>query len=178
MIFLSLPLTVCSLAADEQNSNATRPVQKVYVSLFGRGPSADYLRGKLISKLSRIKTIIVVDNPGAADLIVRGTAAMWLTGYCNPNPRVRYRNSSSVPVYDAKMTLEVENKQDNCVCSDEVKPRFWGSQYVSDNVVNQAAERISRLLRLKKNERQDPSTCDRRPQLVPRGADSFADSGE
>lgn len=66
MVFLSLPLTVCSLAASAQNSNETGPIHKVYVSLFGIGPGADYLRGKLISKLSRIKTIIIVDNPGAA----------------------------------------------------------------------------------------------------------------
>lgn len=177
-IFFCLPLTVCSLAASEQNSNEALPIHKVCVSLFGTGPGADYLRGKLISKLSRIKTIIVVDKPSAADLIVRGAAAMWLTGYYNPNPRVRYRNSSSVPVYNAKMTLEFDNELGRCLWSGKVKPRFWGSQYVSDNVVNQVAQRISRFLQSEKNEQRNPPTCDRRPQLVPRGADSPAGSGE
>lgn len=148
MIVISLQLTVCTLAAGVQNSNEARPIHKVYVDLFGTGPGADYLRGKLISKLSRLKAIVIVDNQAVADLVVRGTAEMWLTGYYNPNPRIRYRNNSSVPVYDAKMSLEFETRLGRCEWSGEVKPRFWGSQYVSDNVVSQAAQRISRFLGL------------------------------
>lgn len=71
---------------------------------------------------------------------------MRLVGYYNSNPRVRYRNSASVRVYDAKMTVELEDKQGRILWSGTLKPRFWGSQYVSDNVVNQAARHVADVL--------------------------------
>lgn len=78
---------------------------------------------------------------------MNGTAAMRLLGYYNSNPRIRYRNGQSIPVYDAKMTLELEDKWGPSLWHGKLKPRFWGSQYVFDNVVNQAGRHVADVLR-------------------------------
>ncbi len=49
------------------------------------------------------------------------------------------RDGPSVPVYDAKMTAELEDRQGRGLWSGKLQPRFWGSRYVSGSIVNQAA---------------------------------------
>lgn len=93
-----------------------------------------------------MRTILIVENPDAADVLLNGAAAMRLVGYYNSNPRVRYRTSTSVRVYDAKMTVELEDRRGLMLWSGTLKPRFWGSQYVSDNVVNQTARQVADVL--------------------------------
>ncbi len=121
-------------------------VHRIFVASFGSNPDAAYLRSKLLSRLGKVRTILIVENPAAADVLLNGAAVMRLVGYYNSNPRVRYRNSSSVRVYDAKMTVELEDRQGLMLWSGTLKPRFWGSQYVSDNVVNQAARQVADVL--------------------------------
>ncbi len=120
---------------------------RLYVSSFGQSSDAVYIRNKLIRRLAEKGRIRIVDDPAAANVLLTGTAAMWLTGYYNSNPRIRYRTSADVPVYDAKMTVELEDKEGRCLWSGALKPRFWGSQYVSDSIVNQAARHVSDILR-------------------------------
>ncbi len=52
------------------------------------------------------------------------------------------KHRTSVPVYDAKRTAELDDKQGRSLWSGNLKPRFGGSQYASDGVVNQAARHI------------------------------------
>lgn len=122
-------------------------VHKVYIGSFGSNPGAIYLRDKLLRRLAKSETIVVVENPADADAFLRGSAAMRLLGYYNSNPRIRYRNRASVAVYDAKMTVELEDRQGRPLWSGNLKPRFWGSQFVSDNVVNQASHHVIEVLR-------------------------------
>ena len=119
----------------------------MYIGSFGLNPGAIYLRNKLLLRLTKSETIVVVENPAEADAVLRGSAAMRLLGYYNSNPRIRYRNSTSVAVYDAKMTVELEDRQGRSLWSGNLKPCFWGSQYVSDNVVNQASHHVIEVLR-------------------------------
>ena len=121
-----------------QSPDRAKGVHRIYVEALGSDPEAVYLRHKLLLKLAKSDNLMVVGDRALADLVLRGTAQMRLTGYFNSNPRVRYRNSASVPVYDAKMSVVIADRQDRCLWSGTLKPRFWGSQYVSDNVVNQA----------------------------------------
>jgi hypothetical protein len=130
-----------------KNSPPTPKVHRIYVGSFGSSSDADYLRGKLLLRLAKARTILIVDDPATADFVLNGTAAWRLVGYYNSNPRIRYRNSASVRVYDAKMTVELEDKHGRILWSGTLKPRFWGSQYVSDNVVNQAARHVADVLR-------------------------------
>ena len=79
--------------------------------------------------------------------MLSGVAQLRIVGYYNSNPRVRYQNSASVAVYDAKMIVRIEDSGGHSLWSGNIKPRFWGSQYVSDNVVNQAARQVADVLR-------------------------------
>jgi len=134
-------------AACGQSVHRSAGVPRLYVSSFGQNPDAVYLRNKLLLRLARESRILFVDDPVTADVVLNGTAAMWLVGYFNSNPRIRYRTSAEVPVYDARMMVDLEDKQGRSLWSGKLKPRFWGSQYVSDNVVNQAARHVSEALR-------------------------------
>lgn len=123
---------------------------KVFVGSLGQTTDAVYLRDKLIVRLEKSNTVLVVDDPRTADLLVVGSAAMRIVGYYNSNPRIRYRNATSVPVYDAKMSLVLKDTQGRVLWSGILKPRFWGSQYVSDNIVNQAAHHVVEELEVEK----------------------------
>ena len=128
--------------------NATNGAHAVKVFVGSLGPAGDaiYLRQKLILSLQKSHQIVVVDNPDSADLLVLGSAAIRIVGYYNSNPRIRYRNIASVPVYDARMEIELKDGQGRSHWSGKLKPRFWGSQHVSDNVVNQAAQHVVEVL--------------------------------
>jgi hypothetical protein len=160
VIGLLLTTLVASAApAQGHGPNRAQGVHRIYVEALGTDPEAVYLRRKLLSKLAKSHKLMVVDDPTIADLVLRGTAQMRPTGYYNSNPRVRYRNSASVPVYDAKMSVVIANGQGRCLWSGTIKSRFWGSQYVSDNVVNQAARHVVDVLRQRENERHSPPDC-------------------
>jgi hypothetical protein len=118
---------------------ALHAIRKVYVEPFQSDPSAAFIRGKLIQKLSRHQGFILVNHVEDSDAILQGSAAFWITGYYNPSPRIRYRTSRDVPVYAATLSLTLKDRQRNILWSASFRPRFWGSQYVSDNVTNQAA---------------------------------------
>jgi len=146
-VVLCLVLTTLVPGTLGQSSRRVSRVERVYVGSFGSNPGAAYVRDKLLSKLAKAPAILIVHDSATADAVLKATAAMWLVGYYNSNPRIRYRNSTTVPVYDAKMTAELEDKQGRSLWSGNLKPRLWGSQYVSDNVVNQAARHIIAVLR-------------------------------
>ena len=146
-VVLCLVLTTLVTGILGQSPHCAAGVERVYVGSFGSNPGAADLRNELLSKLAKAPTVLIVHDPATADAVLKGTAAMWLVGYYNSNPRIRFRNSTSVPVYDAKMTAELDDKQGRSLWSGKLKPRFWGSQYVSDNVVNQAARHIVAILR-------------------------------
>jgi len=129
-----------------QESHREADVHRIVVGSFGSNPDAAYLRSKLLLRLGRARTILIVEDPDTADVLLIGAAAMRLAGYYNSNLRVRYRNSANVRVYDAKMTVGLEDKKGRILWSGTLKPRFWGSQYVSDNVVNQAARHVTNVL--------------------------------
>ena len=146
-VVLCLVLTTLVTGTLGQSSHRAAGVERVYVGSFGSNPGAAYLRDKLLSNLAKEPTILIVHDPATADAVLKGTAAMWLVGYYNSNPRIRYRNSTIIPVYDAKMTAELEDKRGGSLWSGNLKPRFWGSQYVSENVVNRATRHIVTVLR-------------------------------
>jgi hypothetical protein len=146
-IFWLLLVFPCSHATLQQSSVSEAGAHKIYVSSFGSNPGADHLRNKLLRKLSRIGTIHIVEDPGLADATLIGNAAMSLIGYYHSNPRIRYRTGADVPVYDVRMTVELKDHLGRSLWSGSLKPRFWGSQYLDDNVVNQAADHIINTFR-------------------------------
>ncbi len=140
-------ITSSSRTSFAENPREAREVHRVYVGSFGSNPDAIYLRNKLLLRLAKSETIVVVEDFADADAVLNGSAVMWLLGYYNSNPRIHYRNSTSVAVYDARMMVELQDRRGRRLWSGNLKPRFWGSQYISDNVVNQAARHVSEILR-------------------------------
>lgn len=122
-------------------------IGKVYVESFQDDPGAAFIRSKLIQKLSRERDFVLVDHVEDSDLILEGSAGLWLTGYHHSNPRIPYRTSGDTPVYNAKLSLTLRNRQGNVLWSASFKPRFWGSQYVSDNVTNQGVCHLEKTVR-------------------------------
>ena len=154
---LGFVILCCVETIPGQSSHHPVEVHKIYVGTFGSDPGAVYLRNRLLKRLARSGTTVIVSSPTNADAVLTGSAALRLLGYWNSNPRVRYRNSSSVAVYDANMTVQLEDGRGRLLWSGNLKPRFWGSQYVSDNVVNQAVRHVIDALR--DNERNSPPDC-------------------
>lgn len=147
LLFIFPTILPAREAAVRNSSSRAVEVRKIYVGSFGASLDAVYLRHKLVLRLARSRRLIVVDDPATADAILSGTAQLRLVGYYNSNSRIRYRNSASVPVYDARMMVRLEDRGGHSLWSGNLKPRFWGSQYVSDNVVNQTARHVAEVLR-------------------------------
>ena len=142
LLWLFLAVLASSEIARGVGSNRAAEAHKLYVGSFGETPGAVCLRNKLLVRLSRTRTIPLVENPASADAILKGSGTVRLVGHHHSNPRIRYSTSGDVPVYDAKMTLVLENSHGHPIWSGNLKPRFWGSQYLCDNVVNQAARHV------------------------------------
>jgi hypothetical protein len=147
LLWFFLAISASSEIALGLGSQRAAEAHKLYVGSFGKTPGAVCLRNKLLLRLSRTRTIVLVENPTSADAILKGTGAVRLVGHHHSNPRIQYSTSGDVPVYDARMTVVLEDSHGRPIWSGNLKPRFWGSQYVCDNVVNQAARHVSEALR-------------------------------
>lgn len=147
ILWLFLAVLALGETAFGQTSKPFADLHKLYVSSFGQDPGAVFLRNKLLVRFSKARTIRLVEDPASADAILKGTGTVRLVGHYHSNQRIRYATNADIPVYDAKMTVDLEDSLGRCIWSGNLKPRFWGSQYVCDNVVNQAARHVSNALR-------------------------------
>jgi hypothetical protein len=140
-------MLLSSRSVPGQTVTGLHQIRNVYVEAFQGDSCAALIRTKLIQKLSRSKRFIIVDHVEDSDAILQGSAALWITGYYHSDPRIRYRTSNDTPVYTARLSLSLTNRQGNILWSASFKPRFVGSQYVSDNVTNQAVCQLGRIVR-------------------------------
>src|ERR1051325_1717813 len=82
-----------------------------------RNEANDALREEMISLLRNQKAISVTDRPADADRVLAGTNQTYVKGYLSRNPRVRYRNSDSRPVYGGYFSVELKDQQGETVWS-------------------------------------------------------------
>jgi hypothetical protein len=130
-----------------QTVTGSHQIRNVYVEALQGDSSAALIRTKLVQKLSRSQRFIIVDHVDDSDAILKGSAALWITGYYHSDIRNRYRTSGDTPVYTARLSLSLTNRQGNVLWSASFKPRFWGSQYASDNVTNQAICHLEKIVK-------------------------------
>lgn len=130
-----------------QTVTGLHQIRNVYVEAFQGDSVTALIRTKLVQKLSRSKRFTIVDHVEDSDATLQGSAALWLTGYYHSDPRIRYRTSRDAPVYTARLSLSLTNRQGNVLWSASFKPRFCGSQYVSDNVTDQAICHLRKIVR-------------------------------
>lgn len=134
-------------AAVGQRSRRTVPVHKLYVDSLGENPTTEFLRRELCLKLSQSKRILLVDDRDAADIVLTGRAAWRSRGRLCSNLRPSYLNRNCLEAFDVDMTLHLVDQNGRSLWSGELKPRFWGSDNPFNNVVNQAANRVLKLMR-------------------------------
>lgn len=146
VLCLSLTAMQCGWAVGERHPPLAAPMHKVYVGSLGTSSDAEYLRQKMSRRLVKSRKVVVVDDPADADAVLSGKASIWFRGYSCGNRRPSYLNRNCFPAYDAKMMLKLEDSRGQTLWLGKLKPRFWGSQYISDNVVNQAAKHIVEVL--------------------------------
>lgn len=147
ILWLILAILALGETAFGQSPQFSAEAHKLYVGSFGQNPGAVCLRKKLLARLSRARTILLVEDPATADAILKGTGTVRLVGHFHSNPLIRHATNADVPVYDAKMMVDLEDSPGRRIWSGNLNPRFRGSQYVCDNVVNQAARHVSDALR-------------------------------
>lgn len=84
-----------------------------------------------------------VDN---ADRVLTGTDQTYIKGYLARNPRVRYKNSDSRPVFGGYVSVELKDRQDETVWSYLVTPRRFGPEDLSKNLAGQIVNKLVEFL--------------------------------
>jgi hypothetical protein len=118
---------------------------RIYVEPFASN-TGDSLREALIKLLKGQKEVSVAAAPGAADRVLTGTNRTYIKGYLSRNPRVRYRNGDSRPVYAGYVSVELKDQQDETVWSYLVTPARFGSEDISKNLGDQIVSKLLQFL--------------------------------
>ena len=120
-------------------------VTRIYVESFAAN-GGDSLREELIKLLKGQKEVSVVGASGAADRILSGTNRTYIKGYLSRNPRVRYRNGDSRPIYGGFVSVELKDQQDETVWSYLVTPARFGSEDINKNLGDQIVNKLLQFL--------------------------------
>ena len=70
----------------------------------------------------------------------------YVKGYLGRNPRVRYKNSDSRPVFGGYVSVELKDKEDQTVWSHLVTPRRFGPDDVGKNLAGQIVSKLLEFL--------------------------------
>ena len=127
-----------------RSSNST---SKLYIAEFQAIPerkAGDYIQNRIQQQLKKSRGIEIVRHLNSADFVLRGNASLWISGYRSGGSQPEM---SGVPVYDAKLSVCMEDRSGSVVWSETFKPGIWGSKSVSDNIANQAASRVTKFIR-------------------------------
>lgn len=119
----------------------SQSVTRLYVQPFD-GKSGDPFRQAAIKLLKDKKNITIVASEAAADRVLSGTNQTYVKGYLSRNPRVRYRNSDSRPVYAGYLSVELKDRQDEIVWSYLVTPARFGPEDINKNLAEQIVNKL------------------------------------
>ena len=120
-------------------------VTRIYVEPFASG-TGDSLREALVKLLKGQKEVSVVPGPGTAERVLTGINRTYVKGYLSRNPRVRYRNGDSRPVYGGYVSVELKDQQDETVWSYLVTPARFGSEDINKNLGDQIVNKLLQFL--------------------------------
>src|SRR6266542_1222488 len=100
---------------------------RVFVEPFENqgGPA---LREAVIKLLSEQKAIVLVNTEADADRVLAGEGETHIKGYLSQNPRVRYVNRDSRPVYKGFLSVELRDKHHEPLWSYLATPRRYGAE--------------------------------------------------
>jgi hypothetical protein len=121
--------------------------KKLYISWLGEHVDGQYIESRVVRELNRSNGPVLVDQVEAADFVVRGRAAMWIARYHYSAPRRGSLAQEVVPVYDAKLSLTLEDRNGSVLWSGTFTPRSLGSRDASDDIAKQVAGRLTKVVR-------------------------------
>lgn len=121
--------------------------KKLYISWLGGHVDGQYIEDRVVRELNRSNGPVLVDQVEAADYVVRGRAAMWIARYHYSAPRRGSLAQEVVPVYDAKLSITLEDRSGSVLWSGTFTPRSWGSLDASDDIAKQVAGRLTKVVR-------------------------------
>ncbi len=128
------------LAAILAGTADAQSILRIYVEPFGN--QQDALREETIRLLKNRKDVQVASTAGDADRVLTGTDQTFIKGYLGRNPRLRYKNSDSRPVFGGYVSVELKDKQDETVWSYLVTPRRFGPEDLSKNIAGQIVSKL------------------------------------
>jgi len=124
---------------------AGQPRTRLFVATFGNrdGPA---LREAVVKLLAEHKEVTVSSTEASADRVLDGQGETYIKGYLSLNPRVRYINSDSRPVYKGFLSVELKDRNDDPLWSYLATPRRSGPQDVNRNLAGQVVEKLLQFL--------------------------------
>jgi phosphate transport system substrate-binding protein len=135
-------------------------VKKIFVASLGDGPWVDEVRSRLAKRLGHTRGLEVVSDRAEADLVLKGTARVWVTGYFVTSPRSRGPRQAS---YGGYLALELVDGHDETLWSYLVTPGGASGSNILEDLAGQMALRVRDALR----EASDPGEGGTRPGIGP-----------
>ncbi len=127
-------------------------VKKVYVGSLGTDNGAAEMRAQIVRQLRKSQGIQLVSDAKDADAQVKGTGRVWVTGHVTLNPR---SHSSSQPVFEGFLSVEVVDKSGETLWSYLVTPSKFPWHSIADDLSRQL---VGRLLRAIEDDAQQASS--------------------
>jgi phosphate ABC transporter phosphate-binding protein len=165
---LLLALAQGALAPRElaaQSATSLAGVKKVHVASLGDGPAADQIRTRFVEQLVK-GGLEAVNDPAQADVAVRGTERLWVSGFFQTSPHSRSTRQAS---YEGYLSVEVAGKDGETLWSYLVTP---GSpvEGIIHNLADQMAKELLEAIRTAVPARSAPPERSTAGQTLLRGA--------
>lgn len=146
---LSILLISHWVTAWTQSARTLSQVNKIYVEPLGHGKLGEEFRNRVLNQLRKKGHLVIVDSPGRADAVIRGTAEVWVTGHSSLSPRTPATTEHAV--YSGFLSARVLGQDKEVLWSYLVTPsRFAWVGIVSDLADNLTAK----LLEARKQEEE------------------------
>lgn len=113
--------------------------QTIQIASFGNGSSAAALRARIVDRLRKSRRLEVVENPAAADVVLRGTSSVWPTGTLSLNPHSR---STGQTAYQGYLSVELVNKSRQTLWSYLVTPSRFHTTTIENDLADQMVSHL------------------------------------
>jgi phosphate transport system substrate-binding protein len=120
-------LLLCAAPAPPQIA----PEKNIFIDSFGDKSGATALREQLATELRKSHKFHLVSSAAEAELVLGGTADVWVKSHYSLNPRNRFVNGDSQAVYTGYLSVELKDKQGQTVWSYLATPHTSGSGDIS-----------------------------------------------
>jgi phosphate transport system substrate-binding protein len=141
-VFLALSflgLLVASISSAAQKARQLSQVKTVYVESLGNSRRSEEVRNHLIRRLEHNHEFQVVNKPGAADAVMKGTAEIWTTGEVSLSP---HSHSATEPLLEGYLSIEVVGRNDQTLWSYLATPSRFPWVGVADDLARQVVARL------------------------------------